>query len=313
MKQGLFVNSKKATCSIYESGLMVYNILKNSSLYDLYYFENSRLINTPKTVEDPVPNGYDFYVINWHCSVNAIPINIINKLTGVKICPVFEVETGDNFTLTPRDLFDIYMIIDPTKEQKSNLYPFPRPLEIIVNPKPLLDNTKLVIGSFGLHIPGKKFEEIIDVASSLKEECIIRINIYQGKYVGYQHLNLYFNHLAKKARGGMIDLRLTSEYMDKQELISWCSEHTINSFPYYRNSSGLAATTDQAISAGRAIAITSCNTFRHMHPYISHYPKQNYLELIESTPIGVKQMQEDWHPNIFLKKFEEVLTDGKVL
>jgi hypothetical protein len=307
---GLFINSKKTTCSIYESGIMIYNILKKSSLYTLEYIENPKFRDDKSPLQEFIPNGYDFYVFNWHVSVNNIPKYMIDKLTGIKICIILEVGNNNIFIATPDNWFDAHMVIDTTKEREKNIYIFPRPLEIIEDIKPILDKNKLVLGSFGLHIPGKKFEEIIEVANSLKEECIIRINLYEGMYVGNQNLNNYFDTLRRLGNSSLLDIRLTSNYMTKQELISWCSEHTLNVFPYYRNSPGLSATTDQAISSGRAIAITDSNTFRHMRPYISYYPEQSYLELVNSTPSGVKQMQEDWHPSKFLSLFEELLSDN---
>jgi hypothetical protein len=310
MPVGLFVNSKKATCSIYESGLMIYDTLKRSSKYGLRYFETTRMPNTPKNSEEYIPNGYDFYVINWHFSTNKVPKSVLQKLSGIKIAPVLEVGVTDTFVYTDRSLFDAYLILDPTKQPERNSYIFGRPLELAENIKPQLE--KLSFGSFGLHIPGKRFEDIIKVATDLNEDCIVRINIWQGVYVFNMHLSATFDTWRKLA-GPKVDLRLTSNYMDKQELISWCSEHSLNVFPYYRDAPGLAATTDQAIASGRALAVTYCSTFRHLFPYISYFPKQSYLELIESTPPGVKQMQIDWHPDKFVEKFEEVLTDKGIL
>jgi hypothetical protein len=80
-------------------------------------------------------------------------------------------------------------------------------------------------------------------------------------------------------------------------------------FPYYRDLPGLSAVTDQAVVAGRGMAITNCNTFRHLHKYIGYYPKETYLQLTETTVPGVKQMQEDWSNDNFVLKFKELLSE----
>ena len=43
MKKGLFINTKKANCSIYSSGLMLYESTKISSEYMLDYVEIDQL------------------------------------------------------------------------------------------------------------------------------------------------------------------------------------------------------------------------------------------------------------------------------
>jgi hypothetical protein len=305
MTAGLFINTTKANCSIYESGEMIINAIQNSSKYKL-----DVLYQHPKDKQFEIPNYYDFYIFNWHHVALPIPLEKIQELPGKKISILLEISPDSVFNFAHDDWFDAYIAIDPTKSRLKNIYPFPRPLEIIQNPKPLLD--KLSFGSFGLHIPGKRFEDIIKVATSLNEDCIVRINICQGDYVGYQDIDNHFK-VWRKLAGPKVDLRLTSDCMDKQDLISWCSEHTLNVFPYYRSQPGLSATTDQAISTGRALAVSYCDTFRHIHKYISYFPKQTYLQLIESTPSGVKQMQEDWHPSKFLESFENMLIEEKVL
>ena len=98
--------------------------------------------------------------------------------------------------------------------------------------------------------------------------------------------------------------------MTKQELIQWCSEHSLNIFPYYRSMPGLSATTDQAIVSGRGLAVTSCSTFRHIRKYISYYPKHDYLKLSESTLPGIKQMQLDWSNENFVQRFLELLEEN---
>ncbi len=57
--KGLFINNKKAKDSIFESGHMVFQCLKQSDQYLLDYVEvdvNNRSIK----------KGYDFYFFNYH-------------------------------------------------------------------------------------------------------------------------------------------------------------------------------------------------------------------------------------------------------
>jgi hypothetical protein len=57
--RGIFYNSKKSLCSIWESGKMCYDALKKSNKYSLDYSEETSL-----------DNSYDFVIINYHHSIH---------------------------------------------------------------------------------------------------------------------------------------------------------------------------------------------------------------------------------------------------
>lgn len=311
MKKGLFVNQRKAQCSIYESGRMIYRILSKGKEYKLDYFEFDTK-SIPST-------GYDFYVINWHPHTLKLSEATVKTLSGIKIAIVLEVSLNNPKPFTP-PWFDAYMIIDPTKPRTETNYPFPRPIEKVSKLLPILDEKKLVFGSFGFFTGGeaiieKRFDEIIHNANKLGE-CIVRINLPQGTFTGpvstLEKIKLYCDGLRRIAKPN-VDLQITHNYMNEEDLVRWCSQHTMNIFPYYRNRPGLSAVTDQAIASGRALAVTKSDTFRHIHQHISYYPQQSYQELIYSTPSGVKKMQEIWNQDSFITSFKELLSDYKLL
>src|SRR4051812_15295523 len=107
--RGLFVNTAKARCSIHESGLMVYNCLRNRPDWDLDYqeldFERRKL-----------PIGYDFYLFNYHdmTSMSWLDTSCIPDLPGLKITIVLEVSPNNPFVHVMPTHFDAYMALDPT-------------------------------------------------------------------------------------------------------------------------------------------------------------------------------------------------------
>src|SRR3972149_1993639 len=142
MKRGMFINSRKANCSIYESGLMIKDILLDSEEYTLDYVEtDSNLVEYSKHAKPP----YDFYIINWHPHTLAIPQSRLSGLSA-RIAIVMEV-TPEHRDYTPMVVggFDAYAIIDPTRERYDNNFPLPRPI-LRFPTKPLLDKKKLVLG-----------------------------------------------------------------------------------------------------------------------------------------------------------------------
>lgn len=303
MLKGLFINSEKAQCSIYESGLMIKNILNNNKNISLDYIETSNNMPVQK---------YDFYIVNWHHITLPMSESLLKTLSGLKIGIVLEVSPDNCFPYTPKNLFDAYMIIDPTKEKTQNIYPFFRPLEVVEGLNEVMYNGQMpVIGGFGFYgNKDKKFEEVIEVYNETKEECLIRFNFPFSTYINNStEITLSYAKYLHSIAKPNINLQITHTYMTKEDLIRWCSSHTANAFPYYRNIPGLSAVTDQAISSGRAVIINGCPTFRHLHKYIPFYPQQTYKELTLSTLSGVKQMQKDWSHTNFNTRFDELLIE----
>jgi len=314
-KRGIFINQVKSQCSIYEAGIMVYNAIKsNLPEYTLDYVETNASLRGYN-----MHTQYDFQIINWHPITLNIPLSVIRSMTGLKIAVVLEVTPESPFVYVPDNWFDAYMVIDPTKTKSKNIFPFPRPLEYVEKLKPLISNSRIVIGSFGFLVPNgpaleyKRFHEVVENANKIGN-CLVRFNFPAGTFTGVSVSSLsdYGNKLRGLASNG-VDVQVTHQYFSKIELINWCAENTINAFPYYRDLPGLSATTDQAISANRPIAISESIAFRHMRPYIMSTQQQSYLELIKSTPPGIKRMQEDWSISKFNNKFRELLLEYGLL
>jgi FkbM family methyltransferase len=301
---GIFYNSKKSNCSIHCTGLMIYNILKDTSLYDLEYSE-----------ETEIYNQYDFIIYNQHLHVNNWITEELSKEYNKPIfCIVTEIgHRGDIMPFTPR-YFTKYIVIDPTITEEQNIYSFPRPIINQINSKELLNKTVPVIGSFGFATYGKLWTYLITFVNNEFEKAIIKINIPYATYVDDNITTQTINDIIEYSnilKPGIL-LEITSDYMDDIELIKWCSKNTINCFFYSRTDTlytGLAAVTDQAIASGRPLIVTDDPTFRHIHRYIKSYPEITIKDAINETKEGIKKMREDWSPENFRKKFYSILFD----
>src|SRR4051794_7169561 len=126
MLKGLFLNTSKANCSIYESGLMTYNCIRFSELFNIEYQEVD--INRRK-----IELKYDFYIFNYHPqTMGWLNTKLVNRLPGYKATIVLEVAPGDPFVMVSKEDFDGYFCLDPTLIRKEdNVYSLPRPLDIV--------------------------------------------------------------------------------------------------------------------------------------------------------------------------------------
>lgn len=306
--KGLFLNTWKAQCSIYESGKMAYNALLLSERYSLDYIEineNSR----------EIPTNYDFFIFNYHkITMGWLDTKCVKKLPGLKATIVLEVLPNDPFVMCPKDDFDAYIVLDPTVDvPDKRVYPFPRPLDRVPEIEPRIESEIPVIGTFGFATEGKGFDRVVEAVSKEFERAIVKINIPVGTYAaGNRHeekLNAarrMGEEAKRKAKAG-IEVVVTHDYLDKNDLIRWCARNTLNCFLYNRNMPGLSATTDQAIVSGRPLAVSANETFRHIHKYIKPYPEWSLKDSIEFSLEGIKQMQSDWSQASFANCFDNLL------
>lgn len=313
--KGLFLNTKKASCSIYESGYMSYQALCLSERYELDYLEIDQDCSE-------VPNQYSFYIFNYHyATMGWLNTKSLRRLPGLKLTLVLEVAPNNPFILCPENDFDIYCVLDPSiKIDDKRVYAFPRPLEVVDSLSHYQESEIPTIGTFGFATPGKGFELVVEAVNREFEAATVRVNVPSGAYTNGVVWNLYrqsysdyLADLCRKIAKPNIKVVFTNDYMTKEELIEWCSQNTLNCFLYNRHQPGLSATTDQAISSGRPLAVSSNPTFRHIHPYIKPYPYQSLKQAIVSSPSQIAKMQQAWHPRKFSQQFERVLEENKDL
>jgi len=294
--KGLFINSKQANCSIYESGIMCYSVLNKSKLYTLDY------------TEEIIDTTYDFYIFNYHYIVLNVDQSLLSRLNGLKISVVTEVDNDNPLIYTP-DIFDFYIVIDPTIIETNKVYSFPRPLETY----DILDrkyNDDVIIGSFGFLTDGKRFDLVVDAVENEFDSALIRFNFPHATYVPLHTYSANYDKIINRVnliQNRNIKVEITKNYLTKEELIEWCSNNTLNCFFYDRNCPGLSAVTDQAISSESALSINNNGTFRHILKYIKPYPDWSLKYSIENSKEFVVKMKKDWSTEIFCAKFENIL------
>jgi FkbM family methyltransferase len=194
------------------------------------------------------------------------------------------------------------------------VYAFPRPIEKAQSEPVATTEKRPIIGTFGLATIDKGFERVVAAVSDEFEQAIVRINIPFGTYA--DESRAYANELGARCLSMMregLEVVVTHDYFDKQELVAWCQQNTLNCFLYHRNMPGLAATTDQAVSSGRPLAVSSNDTFRHLLSYIHPYPLWSLRESIAYSREGVSRMQQDWSQEKFAQHFERVLDELLIL
>jgi hypothetical protein len=284
---------------------MVYESLLLSKKYILDYQEVDE--NNRK-----IPDNYDFYAFNYHhLTMGWLDTRSVQRLPGLRLTFVLEVLPNNPFILCPSEDFDVYCALDPTMNvSDKRVYAFPRPLEIQKKVTPYHEPPIPIIGSFGFATQGKGFDLVVEAVNKEFEKAVVKINIPPSSYADNNcKFAEYLGDLCRNTAKEGVDVIVTHDYMTKDELIEWCSQNTLNCFLYNRNMPGLSATTDQAISSGRPLAVSDNETFRHITQYIKPYPYRSLKESIAISSAEVLHIQKDWEPVNFAKRFEMILTD----
>lgn len=312
----LFINTRKAQCSIYKSGVQVFHALQGSENWTLDYVEIPNISKEDLYRGDIVIDGekkdpYDVLIFNYHDitmrGMEGFYSENFGNLPSIRYSLILEVEPNNPYSRLFDDSFHGYLVLDPTlKFSDPRFHAFPRPIPSFELPR--AEHDIPVIGSFGFATQDKYFDRIVAAVSKEFDRARVRINIPVATYADPD--NRAFNQirdLCLAAAGPGIEVIITRDFMDDDQLVRWCAENSINCFFYDRNMPGLAAVTDQAIASGAPLAVSNCNTFRHIHRYMKPYPEMSLRQTLEHSAQAVQQMQQDWSWQSCQKRLTEIL------
>lgn len=314
----LFINTRKAQCSIYQSAKSFAQILKCED-YNLDYVEINQLnmeeFKLGNIVGNNLRNNYDVYVFNFHpitvVNVENIDPNVIVNFPGKKINLIFDVDVNtpfpplyDNF---PKDVFDYHIVFDPTLEANGKIIPIQRPLfgyrkKQKYNSIPQVP----IIGSHGYPNTNKNFPALIKQCGIEFEKSIVRINLPSASYMP-DVLRTMIVDECNNAKPENVDLIITHNYHeDVNTLIDWCSQNDLNVFFYDRPDAGLSSASDEALLSGSPIAISSNKAFRHIHQFIKPFPQWSLKDSILNSQECVEQMSNAINKDYFVNKFKQL-------
>jgi len=319
-KNLLFVNTNAAQCSIYQSGKMIYESIKDTDSLNIEYCELNdlnidKLYSGKIVINQQEKSNYEYYIFNYHHATMRGFENIksenFKNLVGKKYSIILEMSKNNPTVRLESDDFDGYIVMDPTMQYLDNRFHwFPRPLDITNANQNNVVSDIPIIGSFGYPTVDKGFDLVIKAASKEFEKSIVRINIPTATYGDNEVYSQIINS-CRSIYAPNVKLEITTNFFSDKELLEWCSNNTLNCFFYHRNSyiefPGLAAATDQAIISGRPLAVSTDVTFRHLHQYITPYPQRSLKESIQISADEVKKIQQNWNFEKCQQRLKEIL------
>ena len=238
--------------------------------------------------------GVDVWLAVYHH--HSLPLGR-HRFDSPVVAYILEMRPNDPFVMC-REPFEAILCPDPTMQHPSpRVVPCGRPLPHPVVPYTHPSQSEIehpVVGMFGFMTQGKQWDGLARAILDEFDTATLRLRLPIATYVpaGQDYIELIRRNITSLS--SRLELEIEQQYCSQAELVEWCRGNTLNAFLYDRDMPGLSAVPDQAVAAGRPIAVSTNETFRHVHPYVHPYGQQTLRGCIEQSQIGVPLMQRDW-------------------
>jgi len=297
-----FINSKTKNCGVYQYGLRIWDIIKESKL-DISYHE----IETLEEFYKLDLNNVDILFFNWieggqtgpfGWYQNSVVLDIKENYNHIKTITIMH--TPDLWTAT----FNYYIDQNPLNNG------FIRPLYKydLNKPKPQHDITH--IGSFGFAGDHKGFDDLVKLVNDQYEEAQINLHITRAHYgdvdgIHQQRIIDKINAIPLKTG---IKLNITTNFINNDELLDFVYNNDIIILAYRlgRDPSSLP---DYPISANIPIAITNVGMFSHIYNENIDIALHTIPEILEynKTYNYIGKLREEWSRENLLETFESLV------
>jgi hypothetical protein len=316
MKTVLFINHTKKNCGVYQYGIRVYDILKQSNKINFVYKEISDYDEYLLSLQI---NNVREIIYNYHyATLNWLNINNISK-NHTNIGIIHE---------SPTNIFDITCDIDPDIQDTIKNISIPRP--IFENVETMLDNMHFssetiqnfiqyseentpIFGSFGFGFYFKGFDKIVKIINEQYDNAIIKLVIpiaYFDPESQFTVINARNKCIENNKKSG-IKLMITHEFMTNEELLKFLSSNTLNIFLYDTlNNRGISSVIDYALSVKKPLAISDSHMFKHIYSDEICVYKNNIEYILEnSTKYCEKYLVEFSNKNL-INVFETIIDNS---
>lgn len=306
----IFLNHSEQNCGVYQFGKSIYSAVSSSTEITFIYAES---INKGQFDDILSKNqNLDLMIVNFHpTTMPWLNRELIRALPFPCIGIIHEFDNLTCFSANA-DLFDFRIFPDPTIDARmptmfttSRLAPSFTPSIKAIEP------SMPTIGSFGFGTPGKGFEKIVRLVEHEFDEALIRLLITPNFY--YDQDGTKARDIARKcfelvSKPG-VRLEVTHEFLEENQLIEFLSENSVNVFLYENQKGrGIASVIDKAVAAGKPIAVSDSNMFRHIRT-ISSLFRVEEVPLAEIIRFGAKEvlkLKENWTAENLTEQYNDI-------
>ena len=297
----LFLNSKIKNCGIYQYGLRLFDILKDTKNYSYYEIDSLDEYNN-------IISDYKIIIYNYHLStmpwlnINTIQKNIIN----------ISISHESDFSF-----FDMNLDINP-----DGINPLPRPIfedvdkilsDYVLSSETIKDFINYsekdipIFGSFGFGFENKGFDKIILNVNEQYDEAIIKFVIPDAFFnpnIQYTVNNICKNLNIKQG----IKIMFIHEFFTTNDLLYFLRSNTMNIFMYDEmRGRGISSTIDYALSVKKPLGISNSYMFRHIYSDQICLYKTSIKECINNSVNYCSQFLDKYSHKNIIETFENLI------
>jgi glycosyltransferase involved in cell wall biosynthesis len=307
----LIISHKDKQCGIQQYGVNIAEALSHSKKYEFIYCECDNKHELDEYVKYCRPSAiiYNYYITtmawlnSWITKSYSIPqFGIMHE--------VYQ-EEADKATDV---LFDYHLCPDPTLVKNNPIvFKTPRLIPAYKNTKPLPEIP--TIGSFGFGIKDKGFDRLIEIIQEEFDVANIHILMPFNDILdqnGTRFTLAIADRCRKLVKKPGINLKISHEFLSKQEVLDFLASNTINAFFYDVDKyKGISSTIEHALAVQRPIAINKCKMFRHVFnakPPICI----EYTTLKETIANGISPLIpfcNEWTEDKFIQRYEQIMDE----
>ncbi len=310
MSKVLFVNHKESQCGVYEFGRNIGHALEKSALGFIYQ-ECSSAGELHQTVIRHAP---DAIIYNYHpATIVWLTPSVTRKIKLPQIGIIHEV-TQTVADRADNSLFNFHIAHDPTLLLKNPIvFKAGRPISTYENMYQIPSIP--TIGSFGFGTPGKGFENIIKTVQKEFDEAIVRFNIPFATFGDHDGENA--KRIAADCRKLIvkpkIDLQISHEYLEPDQLLDFLAQNSINVFLYEQQGiqRGISSAIDLALAAKRPIGISRNSMFRHILDAVPNIcvPESELKTIINNGTAPLEKYYREWSEKTLCWDYQRIVDD----
>ncbi len=258
----LIINHSVQNCGVYQYGKRFGHALAKAKNHKFIYLE----LNSQSELESHIQQHAPEVIIYNHVPGTMLWVTP-ETVQSIRVRGIKQLLIVHN--LGYLNCFDGYLHQDPyfTPVDSTN-FSLPRPLPDY-EPKPLVSDGILRIGSFGFGFRIKLFEKTCQIVNQQITDRPVEINLHITSSF-FCAGGLDIDNIKQDCRRAItnenIKLNFTHEFISDESLLDFLSRNDLNVFLYhnYPQYNGIASTIDYGLAVRRPLAICKSNMFSHI-------------------------------------------------
>jgi hypothetical protein len=300
------INHTATNCGVYQYGKRISNIIKNSKIYNIRYYE----IESTNTLFEKIEENKPKIILynNLECTMPWLNDDVKNIIKNKNILQ------GSIVHNTKYPNFDFYFHQNPYFTDLKNEFSLLRP--ILKFNKTHTNNSDIInIGSFGFGFKTKYFDTLCKLVNDQFDEPT-QINLHLTySYFCPNHRIIEeikakcFESITKP----FIKINFTHDFLTDEKLLIFLSSNNLNIFLHekYNTYQGISSSTDFGLAAKTAMAICKSNMFSHLYDTSpSICVEDNTLKnIIQNGFKPLEPKYHQWSNKNFINKFEKNISN----